>query len=399
MASSRHILLVNADTRAGLAAVRSLARVGFKPIVAVESTDHFTCASSALKTADVVPMRQTGTLDQQAEHLIDLARSRNCSAILPITDRAISIFAHSVHSLPHDMTLVTAKRSSLLNVLDKRDHLALARGLGIPCPEHVQLTTSADIAMIAQHQPLPWIAKLAGKSPCEEVREQPPLLEIDTVATAHRHIESLTNGRYIVQRHYRGKIHNLCVFAEHGSVRAAHQYVSVRRSRGSAILRRIIAPDERCLAYTKKILGALEWDGVANVQFIVDDETDDVRYLETNGRFWASIQGSINAGWDFPKWAVEYALDASSPTPPRLQVGSLTCYRAADLETLIAYLRGGPSPVTDERPSVYRAIGSYLGTFRPSVHNDVFQFFDPYPGIVDHWSRFKSFIRNRRFGS
>ena len=133
------------------------------------------------------------------------------------------------------------------------------------------------------------------------------------------------------------------------------------------------------------MLEAIRWEGVANVQFIVGEGVDAVRYLETNGRFWASTQGSINAGWDFPRWAIEYFLLGRPPQPGPLRVGSRTCHHAGDLSALLGYLTGGPSPTTGRTPSGLRATLDYFRAFGPGVRSDVLRLADPLPGLVEHW--------------
>ena len=54
------------------------------------------------------------------------------------------------------------------------------------------------------------------------------------------------------------------------------------------------------MQYARDLLGALRWDGVAHLGFFVDKARKKVWYMETNGRFWASIEGLVHAGWDDP---------------------------------------------------------------------------------------------------
>ena len=181
-------------------------------------------------------------------------------------------------------------------------------------------------------------------------------------------------------------MYNICCFATHGKIVAAHEYVAFRRGKHEDIARKFVDVDKTRMAHVERMLGAIDWEGVANVCFLVDVERDLTWYLETNGRFWASVQGSVNAGWDFPYWAVRYFLHDEIPTPPPVsRKEKITCYHTADLSALIAFLRGGRPPVTVGKVNPWTAIWHYLRAFGPGYQSDVFKWSDPIPALVDHF--------------
>ena len=132
------------------------------------------------------------------------------------------------------------------------------------------------------------------------------------------------------------------------------------------------------------MLGELAWDGPAALAFFVTGEGR-VAYMETNGRFWGSLEGSIRAGWDFPSWTLEYFRDGRTPDAPPIALGTRHCWRAWDLIALACVLRR-EAWLTD-RDAVHRgrAVLDYLSSFRPGVHADVFRLDDPLPELVEHW--------------
>jgi len=139
------------------------------------------------------------------------------------------------------------------------------------------------------------------------------------------------------------------------------------------------------MSYAERLLDAIKWEGVAGVSFLVDEKRGQTWYLETNGRFWASDQGSIDVGWDFPYWALRYFLHGEVPTPPPIpSKPKITCYHTADLAALISFLRGGPSPVTYGEVGKLKAIWQYLRAFGPGYRSDVFRWNDPMPAVKDH---------------
>ena len=215
--------------------------------------------------------------------------------------------------------------------------------------------------------------------------------------------EHCRNGEYpLFQEYAVGEVHNLCCFAANGEVMAVHEYQSVRRCGGQGVLRRVVEPVPELALYTKRLLRSMNWDGIAHVAFFITKDRKKVWYMEVNGRFWASTQGSTHAGWDFPYWVYEYFLHGQKPEPGPLRVGSMTCWHRGDLEALLGYFRGGPPPATGTRPGKTLAFLQYLSGFSPRIHSDVFRWDDPWPGIMEHVQYLKAGTRllaNRLFGS
>ena len=140
------------------------------------------------------------------------------------------------------------------------------------------------------------------------------------------------------------------------------------------------------------MLSAVEWDGVAHVAFFVGADQKKLWYMETNGRIWASVQGSVHAGWDFPYWIYRYFLHGEAPQPGPIEIGSRTCWHRGDLESLLLFFRGGEIPATGTDPSGLQALGQYLSGFSPRNRSDVFRLSDPMPAVVDHLRLFRRLL-------
>jgi predicted ATP-grasp superfamily ATP-dependent carboligase len=83
-----------------------------------------------------------------------------------------------------------------------------------------------------------------------------------------------------------------------GRLRAAFAHRRLREkppSGGVSVLSESIALDPQVLEQAERILEALKWHGVAMVEF-KRDARDGVAKLGINGRFWGSLQLSVDAG-------------------------------------------------------------------------------------------------------
>jgi hypothetical protein len=140
---------------------------------------------------------------------------------------------------------------------------------------------------------------------------------------------------------------------------------------------------------------------VAHVAFIVRENDGEAPYMEINGRYWGSVEGSIRIGWDFPYWTYRYFTNGELPSPPPLEIGSKACWHYGDLRLLVMRLRGQEPPIAP-RPGKTRAVLDYVTGFRPGIRSDVFRLDDPLPALVEHWSGIRQAVawrihRSRRF--
>lgn len=64
-------------------------------------------------------------------------------------------------------------------------------------------------------------------------------------------------------------------------------------------------------------LSALGWIGCAMVEYRRDDESGDFHVIEVNARFWQYLHLDLHAGVDFPRLAAEWFLEGRIPPPIR----------------------------------------------------------------------------------
>lgn len=389
------VLVTDGHTRAGLAVARSLARRGVKVLVLGNDANSPVFHSRVVKNALTAPapMHQP---DAFLEYVLDLIQRHGIQLVIPVTDQALVLFERNRDKIERHAKVAMARQDALRQVLDKRLNLDLASRLGIPCPKQFELKSRAQIPEMIAELGFPIVLKrpgdpIDGKVPSFDFRVLYAHNEEELNGYLDQHC---AHGQYpLFQECASGEIHNLCCFATDGEVHAVHEYQSIRRLEGAGVYRKIIEASPDLLEYTRALLGALRWDGVAHVAFFVNRQRNRVWYMETNGRFWASIQGSIHAGWDFPFWTYDYFQRGARPTPKPVEVGSLTCWHMGDLIALLNYWRGGEVPATGKNPGKLEAGLEYLAGFRPGVHADVFSWSDPVPAIWEYWQ-----IRKRLMG-
>jgi predicted ATP-grasp superfamily ATP-dependent carboligase len=322
--------------------------------------------------------------------------------VMPMDDAALAVCSERRDALPAGTSVAAASIDAVRNVLDKRRNLETATRLGIPCPAEFTLESVDQTAELIERLGFPMVLKNRGRP------EGSAGLAHDfkwLIARDERQLRALldryaADGRFpLFQQLVEGEVRNLCCFGASGRLVAVHEYRSVRRVgwEGNSVLREVTASSPQLVRYAEQLLGELRWDGVAQIAFIVRERDGASWYMETNGRFWGSVEGSIAIGWDFPYWAYRYFTRGDLPQPPPLALGSRACWHFADLRLLGKRLRGIEPPVPP-RPSPLRAIADYITGFNPGVHSDVFALDDPLPELVEHWDGIRLALGRRLSG-
>lgn len=379
------VLLVNGNNRQGLAVARSLARRGVSFILVSTNPEGPASHSRFVKHEVLVPFPATGEV--VVEFLREIIKKYAIRLAIPASDQALVLFDRYRSSLEAETRLAMANPEAVRNVLDKRLNLELAGSLGVPCPRQFELQHPRQIPEMIKLLGLPIVLKRPGVPNGPNIPDfNFKVLYAHTEQQLRGYIdEHCRHGRYpIFQECAVGDVHNLCCFAAQGELIAVHEYHSIRRHNGVGVLRKIVAPLPDLVEHSRNLLRALNWDGVAHVAFFISHDGKRKWYMETNGRFWASTEGSVHAGWDFPYWVYRYFLYGEKPVPGEIKKGSITCWHHGDLMALVDYFRGGESPTTGTNPGKLRALAQYLSDFSPGIHSDIFQWSDPLPGIMEH---------------
>jgi predicted ATP-grasp superfamily ATP-dependent carboligase len=192
----------------------------------------------------------------------------------------------------------------------------------------------------------------------------------------------------LVQEFVEGSGTGYFALVNHGEVRAefAHRRIRDVHPTGSgSALRESIVPTAQIREASLAMLRALNWHGVAMIEFRVRADGVPV-FLEINGRFWHSLPLACYAGVDFPALLAQMAEFGDVDPPPSYKVGLRCRWLVGDFRHLLEVWRGRPPgyPGTFPRrlPTLLAELTPRLGTL-----HDNFMWQDPLPELGD-WIRF-----------
>jgi predicted ATP-grasp superfamily ATP-dependent carboligase len=326
-----------------------------------------------------------------AAFVLALVRRHGIRLVIPASDASLLALDEHRAALEAETRLAMASSWAVRQVLDKRLNLDLARRLGVPCAREYELRSVDDVPEVIATLGLPVVLKHPGNPADRKVPQFAfRVLRANSERELREYLERYCDrGVYpLVQEYLGGEAHSVNCLVAQGDMLAVDGYRSIRSYAGNGVLRQSVEPPAELVGYARDLLGALRWDGVANLSFYGD--AGRWRYTETNGRFWGSTQGSIDAGWDVPHSVYRYFVHGERLPAGSRRVGTVNCWHYGDLRLLIDRLRGLESPTASRSPGRLRAIGEYVGGFRVRHRSDVFRRDDGMPAVWEYYGAIRT---------
>ena len=169
-----------------------------------------------------------------------------------------------------------------------------------------------------------------------------------------------------------------------GQLRAAFAHRRLREkppSGGVSVYRESIAADPVLVERSRRLLEHFGWQGVAMVEYKVDQRTGTPMLMEINGRFWGSLQLAVDAGVDFPRLLLECAEGRAPAAPAPYRVGTRLRWWWGDVDQLLLRLRHSATDLgmPAGAPGRLQALREFMTLFRPGDRNEVLRLDDPAP--------------------
>lgn len=381
------VLVTDGEERAALACVRSLGAAGYDVVVAsprrrsLAGASRFARASVVLPSALVDP---TGFLSS----LSQTVRQEEIDVLLPVTEHSL----RPVLAAPERFSGVHIPFAALQQfqqVSNKAIVLAAASELGIATPAQYTLETAAD----GRHaDKLPLAYPLVLKPSRSVVPSDNGATKVGVSYVAHAGELATKLAAYppeafpiLLQQRIVGPGIGVFLLFWNGEVVATSGHRRIREcppSGGVSAYREAVVPPPALVKKSRELLDHFGWQGVAMVEYKIDEATGTPYLMEINGRFWGSLQLAVDAGVDFPRLLVESALGKRHEMPILGSGGVRSRWEWGDVNHLIARLRASASELglTSAAGGRGRALLDFLA-WRRGDRLEVLRVRDPGPFV------------------
>jgi len=291
------VFVTDGHWRKTLAVVRSLGRRGIRVTVG-ESTGIATSFFSKYCSRRVVypsPIRNPDGFLQRLRREV----ATGYRAIYPMEEETLLLLARHRDLFDPLAFLPIAPFEKIQFVRDKERLLKFAMGKGIPCPKTSFVKAPEEVEK--SRVEFPAVIKPRISSGAFGIRY---VTEAEDLLPAYLEVHQKYPLPLVQERIPREgeSLGVSALFDENSRVKAAFVHRRLREypiSGGPSTLREsVIHP--QVLELGLSLLKALDWFGVAMVEFKVDPKDNTPKLMEVNPRFWGSLQLAVFSGVDFP---------------------------------------------------------------------------------------------------
>jgi predicted ATP-grasp superfamily ATP-dependent carboligase len=226
--------------------------------------------------------------------LAQALKMQKYNMVIPVGGRSVLTVADTCPELS-----LLPSRSQLEVCFDKQLSLQLARRLGVPAPQSLCVYRVEELNRISM--PFPCVVKPAREASRIKTVEYCHNRDELTRAVTSQMQQLAGESGVLVQEYVPGCGYGLFALMENGSPLRVFMHQRLREfppSGGrSTAARAFYSADLKHLGLS--LLSALNWRGVAMVEFKRNPATDEFVLLEINPKFWGSLELALSAGVNF----------------------------------------------------------------------------------------------------
>ncbi len=379
------VLVLGSGTRAFLAVIRSLGRAGLRVHTGMCPADDVALRSHYVARHHRIPPFVPGEGDWE-EAMTRVLRDQRFDLVIPCSDASLIPLQLHRERLSRLARLYTLDDNAYRLAFDKIASSRLAASLGMPVAAEKVVSTDMPIE-----------AMLDGLSPPVVIK--PPSSFVPEQLTSKRRVMRARTreqfaacmaaarpwGTALIQENFAGRGVGVELLGDRGDVLVAFQHLRVHEPlEGGGSSYRVSMPLARpLLRASRRMMEALNYTGVAMMEFKWNPDTDDWVFIEINGRFWGSLPLAVAAGADFPRYLYELLVQGVRRFPSGYRKGLYCRNLALDVEWMRANLRADRSdPTLATRPlwRVALELGSLLTL---NERSDTLQVDDLAPGLAE----------------
>lgn len=385
VSSAHRILVVGVDTQVGLWIVRSLGSAGLKVFCICRSPNGLAVYSRYCMGAWLMEYSTNDT--RFIDNIETLAKELNVGSIMTIAENYHLVLIQNRDRFEPDIHLFCPSEESFARATDKDYLHDLALKLKIP----VARGTTLDKLMADKYRgtlKFPLVLRTRqqndpdGKGVCPwkaAYAENEAKLE-----KLYQRVENITSN-VIVQEYHPGVEVHIQILMHNGEAFMAGEYIGEHHMplAGGLTVLRVTCHHEKLIQDAVRLLKAVDWEGVAAVQFHYDPKTDEYIFLEINPRYCGGLPTIIIGGFDIPFLQWQSHFEPDRMRRGRYRLGVRTRVLGGDANWLLSMIGGDPLPPEQKRLGKIAAISKFLWHFGPWTRDDVFWFKDPKPAWVD----------------
>jgi predicted ATP-grasp superfamily ATP-dependent carboligase len=280
-----------------------------------------------------------------------------------------------------------APYEQFLRICDKAAVADAAAEIGIGVPRQVVANTPGEALRLAGELRFPVVLKpsrsVVGNG---DGQLKLSVVHVDRSESLEGALLLLPDAAYplLVQERIIGPGVGVFLLVQQGNLSASFAHRRLREkppAGGVSVYRESVALDPQLREQSFELLKRFGWEGVAMVEYKLNETTGTPYIMEINGRFWGSLQLAIDAGVDFPKLLLSDPAGEVPATEYTIGVRSLWEWGAVD-HLVARYLHTSEElSLPAGSPGRLRATLDFLAALGPASRKEVLRMSDLRPFI------------------
>ena len=308
------------------------------------------------------------------EDLLRYIKKNKIDILLPSHEEGFIIAKHE-HRFQGIVQLLIPSYEQVELANNKMKAMEQADKLGIPYPRYHSFKSSGEFENFLEGEiSFPVVIKLQksrGSAGLSYAKNKPELKEKFNAVIREFGIKK---DLPIVQEYIEGYGLGVSMLYKRAQALASftHKRLIELPLSGGTSVERISVHHPKSEQYAKRLLDSLNWNGVAMVEFKVNEKTDEPYFLEINPRFWGSLNQAVVSGVDFPLLVCQALAGEDFPFP-EYKTGIRTRWFWGGVFVLPSYIVHGK----------LKNVGTLLNVFRKNLFFDDLSWRDPLPFLIN----------------
>jgi len=382
------VLLLDAEHRQSLAALRAYSRAGLRVGAAACESESWwapSLNSRFCRLAATVPDLGEDA-DAFTSAVLDLLDRYPTRMVLPAYDGTIEALRHRRAEIERRTALPLASERALDIAVNKTRTLAVAGLAGLRVPRSIHINNLGDLAPALREVGFPAVVKpheswveRDGKG----VRLSPNVVQtLDEAKAVYAHVIS-EGGRALIQQFLPGRREAVTMFYANDEVWARLAQISYREwpvLGGASVLCETIPLLPDITSDAERLVRAIDLEGCSMVEFRRDRDGHPV-LMEVNPRVGGSVALAIAAGVNFPQLMYDWKVNSRLTRVDSYRVGNRLHWLAGDIWNLKCAFEMQGHP---DIPSRKTALAKFVCDFaRPGNTLDGVEISDMRPALSE----------------
>ncbi|MEQ1795834.1 MAG: ATP-grasp domain-containing protein [Nitrospira sp.] len=375
--------MTDGESRPALAITRSLGSKGHRMIVGAMGQSSLAQASRYCSESFTYPdpVQDSAGFVQA---LIRTVRERRIDVVLPVTEITTALVVENRSEVERFSRIPFPGVATFNRAANKVEVLALAEKLSIPIPTGIVLTRPGERPSWPDGLGFPVVVKpyrsrIAGNGTWRSTSVT--YAESETELDAILAKKDPSEYPILLQQRIVGPGVGVFMCYQRGKLVAQFSHRRIREkppSGGVSVLCESAPVSPQAKRYAQALLDALGWEGVAMVEFKMDQADQSLKLMEINGRFWGSLQLAIDAGVDFPALLVQTLADEPMTPLDTYRIGVRSRWFLGDVDALLLRLfkRDDELHLPPGSAGKLSSIFRFLKVWQKDTYSEILRFSD-----------------------